>query len=242
MRGSSWWFNERKNCVMSKANVLVILFLTQPEQIKWVRATPVSDIDLCLRLPNWLGWIKLFKIEWNWSRSPITFLISFPMVLRRTIGLNVLEELYASLLDFGITINEEILKWEGQWPNSKHVLAMLMIYFRHNLFLKMILGYFHDNLSGLEVDKLLYLVIELVSSFSENGAQFDEHLLVISSNISILICLFWAILNNEWRAIYRFSISRQCWPLCLIVSTSGSLHLFTQFINSHRCYDLKSLE
>ena len=210
---------------MSKANMLVILFLIQSEQIKWVRTTLVSNIDLCLRLPNWLKCIKLFKIKWNWSYLLITFLISFLMVLRRTMGLNILRELYNFLLGFRMIIDIKILKWEGQWPNSKHMSVMLMILFRYNLFLMMILRCFYNNLFGPEVNKLLYLVIELMNSSFKKGAQFDKYLLRISSNMSTLIYQFWAVLNNEWRASHRSLISKQGWLLYLIALTTSSLYL-----------------
>jgi len=54
--------------------------------------------------------MKLLDTTWNWSLSLITFTISLPKVLKRTIDLNTLEELYNVLLGFGITIVVEILK------------------------------------------------------------------------------------------------------------------------------------
>jgi len=44
----------------------------------------------------------------------MTFSMSFPDVLRRTIGLNTLGELYNSLLGLGMMINVDTLKYEGQ--------------------------------------------------------------------------------------------------------------------------------
>ena len=40
--------------------------------------------------------------------------MSFSIVLRKTIGLKDLGELYNSLLGLGITMDMEVLKWEGQ--------------------------------------------------------------------------------------------------------------------------------
>jgi len=54
--------------------------------------------------------MKLFETEWNWSLSPITFLISLPTVLSKTIGLNDLGESYEDLLGFGITTVVDVLK------------------------------------------------------------------------------------------------------------------------------------
>jgi len=56
--------------------------------------------------------MKLFEIEWNCNCSPMTFSMSFPKVLRRTMGLKVLGELYDSLLGLGKMMDVEILKCE----------------------------------------------------------------------------------------------------------------------------------
>ena len=71
---------------MLNASMLVVYFLTHLIQIKWVSATPTSKVDLCLRLPSWHGWKKLFKIIANCILLPITFLINLPIVLSKIIG------------------------------------------------------------------------------------------------------------------------------------------------------------
>ena len=38
--------------MMSNARMLMVLFLTQPDQAIYIRATPISVVDLNLRLPN----------------------------------------------------------------------------------------------------------------------------------------------------------------------------------------------
>jgi len=81
-----WWLRDGKNWAISKARVLVVLFFTHTEQIAWVSATSVSEVDLNLRPPSWLGWMKSFLITWNWSLSAITFLMNFPRVFKRTMG------------------------------------------------------------------------------------------------------------------------------------------------------------
>ena len=101
---------------MLNVRVLVVKFLTQPVQIACVRATPALIVDLNLRLPSWLRWIKLLDTVLNCSLSPMTFLISLPIVLRRIMGLNDLGESYDFLLSLGITIIVEILKCNGQYP------------------------------------------------------------------------------------------------------------------------------
>ena len=47
-----------------------------------------------------------------------------------------------------MTIIDKILKWLGQYPNSKQALVIEMIFFKYTLFLMMHLRWPHDNLSG----------------------------------------------------------------------------------------------
>ena len=56
--------------------------------------------------------------------------MSLPTMLRRTIGLNDLEELYDFLLGLGMTIMVDLLKCEGQYPNSIQALVMLIMILR----------------------------------------------------------------------------------------------------------------
>ena len=89
----------------------------------------------------------------------MTFLISLPIVFRRTIGLKDFGKSYDSLLDFRITTIVDFLKWSGQCPFSKHVLAMLMMFFKHILFLIICLRYLYESLSRPGTDKLLQFLI-----------------------------------------------------------------------------------
>ena len=86
----------------------------------------------------------------------MTFLISLPKVLRRTIGLNAFRESYNILLDFDITIVVEILKWEGQKLKLKHEFTILIKLYKHILFLRICLRWLQESLSGLEVEELLH--------------------------------------------------------------------------------------
>jgi len=79
--------------------------------------------------------MKFFNKAWNWSLSPITFLINLPSVFKRTIGLNIFGVSYDSLLGLGIMIDVDVLKYDSQYPNSIHALAMLMNLSRHSIFL-----------------------------------------------------------------------------------------------------------
>ena len=49
----------------------------------------------------------------NWSLSAITFLMSFPKVLKRTIGQNAFGWLYIVLLGLGMIIIDKYLKYFG---------------------------------------------------------------------------------------------------------------------------------
>ena len=74
----------------------------------------------------------------------------------------------------------ETLKCEGQYPNSMHMLVMLINFLRHTTFLTYFLRCLHDNLSSSEVDEFLYLAIALVSPSSENELHFMTSLFTIS--------------------------------------------------------------
>ena len=144
--------------------------------MKWVRATFTSVMDLNLRPPSWLWWMKLLETTWSCSLSLIAFLISLPNMFKRTIGLNVFGESYNVLLYLGIMIVEEILKWDGQWPSSIQVFAMEMIFFKHVLSLRIILRCLYDSLSGPGVEELLHLIRELTnSSFVKCIQDKDEN-------------------------------------------------------------------
>jgi len=56
---------------------------------------------------------------------------------------------------------------------------MSMILFKHTLSLIILLRCLHDSLSGLEVDELLYLAMELINFSSENRTQGKEVILGI---------------------------------------------------------------
>jgi len=72
-----------------------------------------------------------------------------------------------------------------------------MILTRHAKFLVITLRYLQDNLSDLEVESLLHLLIDIKnSSFKKDG-----HLVAILSDISssnkVLTCQCWAELNDS---------------------------------------------
>ena len=145
----------KENWAMLKARVLVNMFLTYPDLTIWVSAISASIIDLNLRPPSWLGWMKLFAAILNWNLSPITFSMSLPTVLRRTIGLNDLDESYKFLFSLEMMTVVNFLKCKGQYPNLIQVLAMHMMTLRHLSSLRIVLRWLHDSLSGLGAERLL---------------------------------------------------------------------------------------
>ena len=129
--------------------------------------------------------MKLFDVMLNWSLSPITFSMSLPTVLRKTISLNDLGESYNFLFSLGMTIIVNLLKCKGQYPNLIQALAMWMIILRHSSSLRMILRWLHINLSGPGAEELLQLDKASLNSSFEKEDQGEVGLLVISLRMSI---------------------------------------------------------
>ena len=53
MRASNQWLSEGKNYAISKARVLVDMFLIYPIWINYVSTMPTSIVDLNLEPPSW---------------------------------------------------------------------------------------------------------------------------------------------------------------------------------------------
>ena len=123
IRGRSWWFKEGKNWAMSNAKVLIVRFLTHPEWMIWVRIILASVVNLCLRPPNWLRWIKLLEIVWNWRWSPIIFSKSFPIVFNQSIWFGWIVH---SLVRFGNY--DHCWQFEMRWPVSQIYTSISDVY------------------------------------------------------------------------------------------------------------------
>jgi len=65
---------------------------------------------------------------------------------------------------------------------------MLIILFRHNLFLMILLRCLYDNLSKPEVNELLHLAIELINFSSKNETHFVDYLFEILFNMLMSTC------------------------------------------------------
>jgi len=94
-------------------------------------------------------------------------------------GLNVLEVLYDTLLGLGMIIDMNTLKCKGQCPKSIHILVIFKTLLRHSEFFMISLRYLQDNLSGLEVELLLHLLIANKNSSLEKEGYQDTALLGI---------------------------------------------------------------
>ena len=70
-------------------------------------------MDLNFKPLSWLGWIKLLAAMVNWSLSLITFLISLPTMLSRTIGLKDFGKLYDILFSLGMITVIDLLKCDS---------------------------------------------------------------------------------------------------------------------------------
>ena len=91
----------------------------------------------------------------------------------------------------------DILKCENQYPKSIYVLAILMNLLRHTLSLMIILRCLQDNLSGPEVDELLYFSTILMNSSFENKFQFMTSLQGIFLSSWKSVWQSWAELNDK---------------------------------------------
>jgi len=69
-------------------------------------------------------------------------------------------------------IDDDVLKYDGQWPKLIYALAMLMKFLRYEVSLMIILRCFQDNLLGPGSNKLLHLAIKLLSSSFKKGIHF----------------------------------------------------------------------
>ena len=140
---------------------------------------------------------------WNCNLSPMTFSISFPIVLSNTIGQKDLGKSYDNLLGLGMITVDDNLKWFGQWPKLIHTLAILMTLAIQSSLFRMDLRCLHDNLSGLGVNELLQLPNAILNSFLEKGAYVDICLFLILSRMLVLTWQWSTVLKEEWRAFYK---------------------------------------
>ena len=134
----------------------------------WVRTTLASVVNLCSKSPNWLPWIKLLEIVWNWRQSPIIFSKSFPIVFKRTIGRYNLGKSYTVLLDLGIMTIVNNLKWDGQYPKSIQVLVISISLDKQSSSLMMILIWLQVSLSR-QINYCIFQLHQLILAWKINS-------------------------------------------------------------------------
>ena len=102
---------------------------------------------------------------------------------------------------------------------------------RYSLFLRIILRWLYNNLSGPDAETLLQLAIAILNSSFKNEGQ--EKVSFSSILLRILTSTWWwrAVLNMEWSTFYKLLISRHCWLLYLMALMADNLCLLTQFMS-----------
>ena len=78
----------------------------------------------------------------------------------------------------------ETLKCTGQYPKFMYALMMSKNFLRYISFLIILLRYFQENLSSLEVKLSLYFSIALLSSSLEKGTHIVTSLSVICLKVA----------------------------------------------------------
>ena len=74
-------------------------------------------------------------------------------------------------------MNVEILKCDGQYPNSMHTLAISINFLRQTASLTYLLKCLYTTLSSPGVDELLHFTMALMNFSSEKGPHFLTGLL-----------------------------------------------------------------
>ena len=105
--------------------------------------------------------------------------MNFQKVFNKTMGWNILRESYKALLGLDIMIDNNNLKYDGQYPRLIYTSAMLIKIFKHLSSLR----YFQDILSKPGINKLLLLTIALLNSSIEK----ENHIMAVLVGISFKI-------------------------------------------------------
>ena len=108
-----------------------------------------------------------------------------------------------------------------------------MMWTRYMSCFRIVLRWRHISLSGPGAEELLHLIRACQNSSFEKETQIKVGLDPISLRTSSSIWWWRAKLNVVWRASQRHLVVIHGLPLYLMASVVGSLHLLTQFINSH---------
>jgi len=98
-------------------------------------------------------------------------------------------------LGFGIIIDNDALKYNGQYSRLIHILVMLTMFSKYLLSLTISLRCFHEILSSPEADKLLHLLMAIMNFFLEKKFHNKYSLEGSSSNNDAFTHWLWAELN-----------------------------------------------
>ena len=128
-------------------------------------------VDLCITSPSWFGWIKAIWTVWNCICWLITFSISLSYILRSTIGQNDLGESYFFLFGFEIMTDVDCLKWDGQYPSSKHALVIFRVLFIYLLYTRIFFKCLHEIWSRSGIELFLHFLRVSLNSCSMNLSQ-----------------------------------------------------------------------
>jgi len=153
-------------------------------------------------------------------------------MLRSTIGQNDLGESYFFLFGFGIMTNANCLKWDGQYPSSKHTLVIFRVLLMYLLYTRIFFKCLYEIWSRSGIELFLHFLRVSLNSCSMNLSQVWVEASWSSLRISWLTGQCIAKLYDSYNASYRFSIVLHSWLLYLIVSVGGSFLLQTQFMRS----------
>jgi len=126
-------------------------------------------------------------MEWNYSLSLMTFSISLPNMFNSTIEQKDLGKLYNDLFSFRMIIDVDVLKCDGQCPRFIQTLAMLIMKFKQSSLLIILLKSLQEILPSPKANKLLYLLMVVLSSFFKNRYHSEISLDCILSKILMLI-------------------------------------------------------
>ena len=129
-------------------------------------------------------------------------------------------------------MNNDILKWDGQWLILIHTLAMLTIFIMYLLSLVIALKCLQEIQYSPGVDESFHLLMALLTSSFEKDSHSEVG---FDGNLSKMLRLIWqfcAELNIWYNVCQRLLISIQGYPLNWSASIASSLCFLTQFIRS----------
>ena len=193
---------------------------------------PVSVVDCYLIPPSWFGSRKPLSTMWNWSRLLVTFSMSLPAVLSKTMGQKDLGMLYDSLFGLGMITVLAALKWNSQYSMLIQASVMFTIFSKHRSLENRVLRCFQEMWSGPGANDNEHLAIVSLNSCLEKAGQSMRPAWGISLRKQMSTGLFSAELYELWRACHRSGRVLQGQFSYEMDSIAGINFFPTQFIKS----------